>query len=647
MNNERPERHEDWIASEFFRMTIKLKYILSVLLLSALSLFAQQIKIEMQGGKPGQIKSIVPRQKTEEQIIVERARSAEARGDYERALSLWGEVLKRSAWNPDALQAVPRTLTILKRYDEADSFLSDCLQKSELAGELKPLSDPSSSFSLTLMRGQVALARGEDSTAWAIWNGALKRHSGSDEAVRLLVLTLQQNRRWEDSERLIREHRKVSKTPAFMALELAMSLRGQMNYASAAEELLLYAQSMPSGWQIAQTYLNQFPDDLTVVEKVSAVLKKAVQRDRKNGTLWRLYAGYLLKAGDLEEALNATIAADSLTDGGGTLVLANSQTLLDEGAVELARRGFKKVLAWKPPVDVAARADLGLGRCSEATGHWAEAKHAYESFIDKNPKLKEVDEARFRIGEILLAHEQNPAEALTIFRGLWTKSGPVPRALVGLRIGDAHAWMGEYDSAIQAWSDVVKLGMPAVSEDGGTALLRIARANIWRDSVSQAFAALDSIQAAATSNTAFNDAVMYSALLDEQGVYRAVRAFAEGDYASFKHADSLAAVRFEESANLLKSGKLAEWARFAQALALRGSGKPQLAIAVLDTFIQSYPESVDLDRAKYVKAVIRMEDLQENTVALEEFQKFLMDHPRSIYLEQARRKARILTNRVS
>ncbi len=631
-------------------MTIKLKYILPILLMFALPLLGQQIKIEVKGGgPPGQVRTLVPRQKTEEQIIIERARGAEARGDYERALSMWREVLNRSAWNPDALQAVPRTLIILKRYDEADSFLNDCLQKSELSGEMKPLSDPSSSFSLTLMRGQVALARGDgnETAAWEIWNGALKEYNNSDEAVRMLVLTLQQNRRWEDSEKLIREHRKVSKTSAFMALELAMSLRGQMDYAAAAAELLLYAQSMPSGWQIAQTYLNQFPDDSTVVEKVSAVLKKAVQHDRKNGTLWRLYAGYLLKAADLEEALNATITADSLTDGGGTLVLANSQTLLDEGAVELARRGFQKVLAWKPPIDVAARAELGLGRCSEATGHWADAKHAYESFIDKNAKLKEVDEARFRIGEILLAHEQNPADALTIFNGLWNKSASVSRSLVGLRIGDAHAWMGEYDNAIQAWSDVVKLGLPAVNEDGGTALLRIARANIWRDSVSQAYAALDSIQGAATSNTAFNDAVMYSALLDEQGVYRAVRAFAEGDYSSFKHADSVAAVRFDESANFLKSGKLAEWARFSQALALRSSGKPQLAIAVLDTFIQSYPESVDLDRAKYIKAVIRMEDLQENTVALEEFQKFLLDHPRSIYLEQARRKARILTNKVS
>lgn len=630
-------------------MTVKLKYIYLILLLFALPLFAQ---IEIQIGQPGK-KPVIQKparqqqQRTEDQILIERARAMEQRGDYERALPFWREVLNRSPWQPEAVQAVPRTLIILKRYDEAESFLNEMLQKTELDGQIRPLSDPASPYSLTLLLGQVALARGEEEQAWALWNGALKQYGNSQEAMHLLVLTLQQNRRWEDSEKLIREYRKTAKEPAFMALELATSLRGQMNFAGATEELLLYAESTPAGWQIAQNYLNQFPDDSAVAEKVSAILKKAVQKDRKNGTLWRLYSGYLLKAGDLEESLSATIAADSLTEGNGMLVLTEAQALLGEGAVDLARRGFQKVIAWKPSPEVTARAELGLGRCFEALGQWADAKRTYESFIDKNPKLKEVNEARFRIADILLQYEYNPQEALTIYRDLWTRGAGVPRAPVGLRIGDAHAWIGEYDQAIAAWSDVVRLSGGQISEDAATALLRMARANFWRDSVSAAHIALDSIQNAATTNTAFNDAILYTALLDEQGFYRAVRAFAEGDYAGFRHEDSLAAVRFSESAGLLKSGRMAEWARFSQAMALRNSGKPQAAIAVLDTFILNYPESVDLDRAKYTQALIRMEDLHDHATALQEFQQFLIDHPRSMYLEQARRKARILTNRVS
>jgi len=81
-------------------------------------------------------------------------------------------------------------------------------------------------------------------------------------------------------------------------------------------------------------------------------------------------------------------------------------------------------------------------------------------------------------------------------------------------------------------------------------------------------------------------------------------------------------VRFDESATLLKSGRMAEWARFSQALALRAAGQYLLAIAMLDTFIQSYPTSVDLDRAKFVHALILTENLQQHDVPWRSFSSF-------------------------
>ena len=134
---------------------------------------------------------------------------------------------------------------------------------------------------------------------------------------------------------------------------------------------------------------------------------------------------------------------------------------------------------------------------------------------------------------------------------------------------------------------------------------------------------------------------------DEGGVYKAVRAFATGDLGMFKNDFLSAAGNYETAADLLKSSKVAEWCRYQQALALRADGKPNEAVAVLDTFIASYPTSVDLDRSVYMRAVIRLEDLNEDAAALEALQKFLIDYPRSPYLEQARRKARILSARVS
>jgi len=606
-----------------------------------------QIPVQLQGKKRT---APAPRKaQSDDYIIAERARRAETLGDLNRALGIWRELLNRTPWQPDALQGITRTLLALQRYDEAEVFLNEWIQKTEFRENVPMLpADPAGKYSLTLALGQVALARGDEARAWQIWNGALATFGRAPDALRVLVTMLLQNHRWEDAERIIRDFRKDAKQPSFMAMELASSLSGQMNWSAATEELLLFATSSPNGWQVALNYLNRFPDDSTVNGKVNTVLRKALQRDRKSVDLWRLSAGFAHKTGDEEGFVNGIITADSLSQNGGNLVLTAAEQLLNEGEVEHARRGFQRILAWQPAADVAARAELGLGRCLEMLGQWTQAKQAYETFIAQHPEFKEIHEARFRIAEILLQHDHDATTALPLYQELWQRGQTVSRALVGLRVGDCQACLGDYAAAVGAWSDVVKLDRtPVPSEDAAQALLRIARANLWRDSTKAALAALDSVSGGNPVNTAFNDAVLYTALLEEGGFYRAQRAFAEGDFATFRHEDSLAAARFDEAATLLKDGRLAEWARYSEALALRNCSRPQEAITVLDSFIARFTGSVDLDRAKYLRALIRMEDLHDDAGALFEFKEFLIQHPRSMYLEQARKKARILSARVS
>ena len=130
-------------------MTIRLSSCAFLLLFICLPLFAEQQPIEIQilpsGPRKSGVQKIVPRQaRTEDQILIDRARATEQRGDYEHALPFWQEVLRRSPWNPEAMQAVPRNLIILKRYDQAEAFLNDLMQKMELNEQAVPLSDPSS-----------------------------------------------------------------------------------------------------------------------------------------------------------------------------------------------------------------------------------------------------------------------------------------------------------------------------------------------------------------------------------------------------------------------------------------------------------------------------------------------------------------------
>lgn len=618
----------------------KLRHILVLLLLCAMTVGAQQLIVTPT--KPER----QPVKKSAEQVYAERARREEQRGNYEAALTNWNEILKTAPRDPSALSSIPNCLIQLRRFDEAEQFLNTQIERAKLYEMTTVWQDPASVFNLTLRLGEVKLARDEKDKAWEIWRAALAMQPNNPDAARTFVSVLQRNRRWEDSEEFIRDYRKETKNSGFMALELASSLQAQMNYVGATEELLAYTKSSPTAWQIAQTYLSRFPEDTTVEANVLGVLEQAIKRDRKDPAVWRMYAGYTMKSGRLEKSLDATIAADSLSQSGGATVLTTAQQLLAENEIELARRGFEKVSAWKGPEQLVERAELGLAQCLEAQGKFTEAKASYERFIAGRTKSAELEEARFHIAEILLTHEQNPAAALVEFTGIFQRSKAPLKTRAGMRMGDAHAYMGEYGAAIDAWS-LAGGARGDFTDETGALMMRIARANIWRDSTALASAALDSITRGSTQNMTFNDAILYSALLEGGGFHGALRAFADADYATFRGDHATAATKFGEAASLLNYGRLAEWCRMSEAEALRESGKPTEAISALDKFVESFPESADLPRAKYLQAVITLEDLKQDDQALKMLEEYLVEYPRSLYLEQARRKARVLANKVS
>lgn len=623
-------------------MTHRFTTYIYALLLTAGVAFSQTII--QQGTVAPQKKA--PPQRTADMVHAERARREEQRGNYDAALVSWLEVLKLAPFDQGALSGIPNCYVRLRKFEEAENFLNDQLAKARLRGA-QQWQEPAGEFQLTLALGEVKLAAGDTDAAWKLWNSALELQPNNPDAVRLLVGVLQRNRRWDESEKLIRDYRKEKKVAGFMALELASSLQAQMNFAGATEELLLHAESSPTAWQIAQSYLARFPDDTTVQATVLTTLESAIKRDKKKPTLWRIYAGFASKSGNLETSLNATIAADSLTERDGTILLSAAQQMLAEGEIALARRGFEKVLSWKPDDMIAERADLGLAQCHEAQGEFDLAKAGYEKFLSGRPGSAEVEEAKFRIAEILLTHDNKPAEALTAYAGISQRAKGALRQRAALRIGDAHAYLGEYDAAIEAWNGVIGQGRVEISDDVTESLLRIARANLWRDSTELADKALEKILAGSTQNVSFNDAILYQALLSGGGFHGAMRAFADADYATFRNDHVTAAKKYAEAASMLRYGRLAEWSRVSEAEALRLSGKPQEAIAALDTFVVNFPESIDLPKAKYLQAVITLEDLKQEDRALEMLEDYLIDYPRSLYLEQARRKARVLANKIS
>ncbi len=580
---------------------------------------------------------------TTEQTLMERARRLEERGQSENALEAWRATLSQNAWNAYAIDGVRRNLVYLKRYEEAIEFAEGIIARAQTRGsaDMGP-NDPLSTFALTLGLGEIYLAQGESERAWEIWNRALASESESPAAISLLVKVLQRNRLWEQAESLIADFRKKSKQPAFMALEMAQSLQMRMAWGAATRELITYLMEAPTTWEIAQQYLARFPDDSMVYREVTETLTRAVQEQKKALNLRRLYAGYLFKISDFAASHEQTVVIDSMADRHGEEILSLAAKLLREEEISLASNAFSRVLSRNPTLSTRLAAELGLANCLLQLQKYAEAKVAYETFIQAHPQAPEADEARFHIAAITLRHERRPEDALKQLQAIEKGSKTFPTARIQLNIGDCLVWMNRIPEAVEIWRGVASRRGKGLEEFSAAATLRIARAYFWLDSLTHAGAVLDSMMEGDLASRSFNDAMSYSNLLLEGGQGTAIQAFAQGDLLLFQEEPEKAAAQFERVAELARRGRMAEWGRYLQAVSLRKAGQPVNAAQVLEKFIVDFPQSRDLDQAIFLLAQVQEEDLHDEAAARANYEKILTDLPESTYLEQARKRARAL-----
>ncbi|MFH1010405.1 MAG: tetratricopeptide repeat protein, partial [bacterium] len=594
-----------------------------------------QIQIRTMEPKAG-----TPRPAAAEQALMERARRFEERGESERALEAWRATLEQNAWNAYAIDGIRRNLVYLKRYEEAIGFTEGVIARSRTRGsaDMGP-NDLLSPYTLTLGLGEIYLAQGVTERAWEIWNRALASESKSPSAVAQLVRILQRNRLWEDAETLICDYRKESRQPAFMALELAQSLQQRMAWGAATRELVTYLAEAPTSWEIAQAYLSRFPDDSAVHAEVRGSLERAIREQKRDLNLRRLFAGYLFRIRNFVASYEQTVAIDSLAERKGEEVLPFARKLLKEDEIALASRAFSWVLKQEPPLSVRLEAELGLADCLLLLEKYAEAKAAYEAFVQAYPQAVEAVEARFRIAIITLRHERRPAEALSQLRTIEKGSKTLSASKVQLHIGDCLVWMERIPEAIEIWR---KIARTTRSEEdiSGEAGLRIGRAHLWVDSLVLASGVFDSMMTMGDfASRSFNDAVQYGNLLLEGGSSEAMHTFAKGDLALFREEPAKAAAQFERVADLAKRGRLAEWGRYLQAVSLRKAAEPLTATQVLEKFIVDFPQSRDIDRTIFLLAEVQEEDLHDEAAARANYEKILTDFPQSTYLEQARKRA--------
>jgi len=303
------------------------------------------------------------------------------------------------------------------------------------------------------------------------------------------------------------------------------------------------------------------------------------------------------------------------------------QALLAQDDLRTALVQFQKAIDASAQPEVTAEALWFKGKVYEGLGQTAEAEAAYQSVIEKFPAGRPAIRARVSLGD--LARQRGDYDAaLTYFTEVKADSlAPAEAMDVLLRLGRLQMEKGSYAAALETF----RRGLSR--KPTGLARCRLA------------FEAAAAAEKLADPGTALK---IYQQVVDDTTLGASLanwQAQAWIEIARLQAAAGQARPALAALARVVQDfpkSAAAEEARFQRAKILaEGLQDYPEAIRVLGRFIDDYPTSRNVDDARYLLAE-SYERQGQYDMALAEYRRYLRSYPAGDRIDQARERVRIL-----
>ena len=585
------------------------------------------------------------------------AQSFEQTGEWDRAVNLYESLLETNPQNFVILEGLRRGYTELKQYDKAKELVRHQL-----------LGNPADENLLSILGGLYDLA-GEPQVADSIWHVVLRKDPKNANLYRLISTQLIEHRQYDKAIEMYLEGREGTKNENIFIEELA-SLYGALHqYDSATREFVKILRSNPQQATYVQSRLSSFTGRDEGRLAALGVFKAEIEHTPNDVPLHSVLAWIYMEGKQFDEALNQYRIIDQLTKANGFELFQFAQRAAQEHAHFTAAKAFREVLDGKPPANIIGYARFGYAReieelsadndtlaslitalpppvargltVSETQPTFQGALALYESLINDQLNSETAMQALYRIGTIRFQRFfdlNGAAAACARIRSMPFSANLVYEATLSL--AEVHLAKNDLRKARDEYTSLAK-GSPDQYRD--QILFHLAELDYFEARFDSSSAILQRISAN-MSNDLTNDALQLLYFIQEnKGAGQpALTDFAAADLLVRQRKHSEAFMRFQSVATRYPTSTLADDA-------VMRCGEMQLllsrvddALAMFRKVITDMPTSVLRDRAQ-----MRIGEVYENRVknkekAIEAYEEVLANYPTSLYVEEARKRIRLL-----
>jgi tetratricopeptide (TPR) repeat protein len=567
------------------------------------------------------------------------ARQYTTNGELQKALDIYQKLYKQ---DNDAYYSYYITgLLSLKKFDDAENITKKMLRKHP--GDYQ--------FSIAL--GRIYTQKGETDKANAVYDDLIKNLSPDAGEIANLATQFYQAENVDYAIKIFLQGRKLLKNDNLYSFELINLYRYKRDKPALTEEYLNFLPSNPTFITQAENTLSSLFEGEDDYNMLKAALLKHIQKDPQQTIYVDMLTWQFLQQKEFDQALNQALALSRRQDDDGNSIFDLCQTLISNEAYEAAIRGYEYIISKGKEKQLYIPAKIELINTKNllvTAGKYTQAdllslEKDYIELINEFGKTGSTVFAMQRLAKLQAFKLHKLDDAQKLLEEAIGIPSIKPNLLNSckLDLGDVYLMNNQPWEATLLYGQV-ETGYPNTTI-GQDAKFRNARLAYYTGDFKWAKGQLDVLKAA-TSQLIANDALNLSLLITDNLVAdtsgSALKMYARADLQIFAEQPEKAVAILDSIDVKYPNNSLSDDILMAKARILIQQKNYADAITPLKKIVGDHPFNLWAD-----DAVFMLGDIYENHLANKEqakiyYQKIITDYPGSLWINEARKRFRLL-----
>jgi tetratricopeptide (TPR) repeat protein len=567
--------------------------------------------------------------------LLQTARNLERAQYFEEALKIYERIYQGDQNNMAAIAGIKNCYVGLQKYQLLIDFLQGIIGRQP----------QNNNWEVDL--AEALFLNDQRDRAFQIWNRLLAENPKDIMIYRLVGSAMIRQRQFNEAIHVYEQALTNIDGQFYLHMDIANLYRAQLDFENAAGHLLLYYLYQPKQLPFIQRQLLSLTDKSESMQPVIDAARRFLTAHPDQMAIQEMLAGFYIKDRNFALALQAYKKMENDQSAGLYLYKFASEALANQ-AYDYARQGFSLLISTYPhsPLRLQATYDLGRAYAGEANTidgqdlsarRMQEAVNVFETIIRENKDAGFVGKSRIFLADIYFDYYFDLDKAISLYETyLKNNRAAKNRDLVLLRLGDACLTKNQAGQAVAAYRQVKGAGMSL------QARFKIAEVSYYEKDFRTAQKMLAQIlESAQPQDPLMNDILSRNFFLETfSNDSLRLAQYAEAELLSFQKKYTQAVETFESlarSKNPLQSAA----GRQAAKLYMRLEKYAQAA-DLLNYLKTAIPEDKDTDEILYLQAETQ-EKLNDRESALQIYHELMLKYPSSLFLQEARERARKLS----